>query len=242
MFPIRDHTPSGRTPWVTLALIAVNLGVLLATLPLESHPAGLIRLYDAFALVPAAPRPSTFVTAMFLHGGLVHFATNMLVLWIFGDNLEARMGHPGFLLFYLCCGILAGAAHVLASPGSEVPMLGASGAIAGVMGGYLLLYPRARVDILVFLVVAVRIVPVPAASLIAVWLGAQLVGGLVSPADAGGIAHWAHAGGFLAGLVLTLPLWRRLGGRGFWRRTRGMPSAPGTGFRPSQVPVVRRRR
>lgn len=242
MFPIRDHNPSGSTPYVVYALIAVNVAVFLAMLPLFAEPYRLGAVYADWALVPAASRPVTFVTSMFLHGGFMHILGNMLFLFIFGDNLEDEMGHLGFLGFYLSCGVLAGVAHVLSAPGSVVPTVGASGAIAGVMGAYLLLYPRARVDVLVIIVVLIRVFPLPAWVMLGVWFGLQLVNGSIVAADMGGVAYWAHAGGFVVGLVLALPLWISLGGPRFWQRTHGHPPHPETHYTRSNVPVVRRRR
>jgi membrane associated rhomboid family serine protease len=154
------------------------------------------------------------------------------------------MGHVGFLLFYLCAGFAAALAQYAANPASTVPMIGASGAIAGVMGGYLLLFPRARVDVLIILVIIFRIVPVPAWIVLGAWFGIQVVQGSMSAADAGGVAYWAHAGGFAAGVVMTVPLWRRRGGPAFWRRTHGHPPHPETRYRTvrSSVPRVSRRR
>ena len=149
---------------------------------------------------------------MFLHGGLLHLAGNMLFLWIFGDNMEDEMGHVGYLLFYLASGIGAGMAHVLAAPYSAVPTVGASGAIAGVMGGYLLLFPKARVDILFIFIVFFRIFTIPAWIMLALWFGLQIFGGAGANPDEGGVAYWAHAGGFVVGALLTLPVFFRKGG------------------------------
>lgn len=245
MFPIRDHNPSGRLPLVTLALIAANVAVFLAYW-LGLGPAAVDRLLFDWGLVPARLFATgdwgTVISSMFLHGGWMHLLGNMLFLWIFGDNLEELMGSARFLLFYLAAGVAAAAAQVAADPGSGLPMVGASGAIAGVMGGYLLLFPRARVDVLFIFVIIFRILPVPAWIVLGLWLAVQLVGGFVTPADAGGVAYWAHAGGFVAGLALTLPLFLRLGGPGFWTRSAGHPPHPAADWQTSRVPVVRRRR
>ncbi len=222
MFPIRDHNPSRTTPVVTLALIAANVVVFLATSGLVNDP----RFLADWALIPALSRPETFVTSQFLHGGPLHLAGNMLFLWVFGDNLEDRMGRLPFLGFYLLSGIAAAIAQALPDPGSTIPMVGASGAIAGVMGGYLLLFPRARIDIMVILIVFFRIIPVPAWLVLAVWFGLQILSGVNTPVDTGGVAYLAHAGGFAAGLVMALPLWIRLGGPSFWRRADGQPAHP----------------
>jgi membrane associated rhomboid family serine protease len=248
MFPLRDHNPSGRTPYVTWALIALNVVVFLTYSPMFSDPVALQSFFGSYALVPANLSSGsgfhTVLTSMFLHGGFMHIAGNMLFLWIFGDNMEDEMGHGGFLLFYLASGIGAALAQYLSSPLSDIPMVGASGAIAGVMGGYLLLFPKARVDILIIFIVFFRVFPVPAWLMLGLWFGLQFFGGFTSAADAGGVAYWAHAGGFIAGLILTLPLFLRLGGPEFWSRTHGHPDHPEAQytFARSNVPVVRRRR
>jgi len=241
MFPIRDHNPSGRTPYVTWVLIAINALVFLSYWGLFSQPQALGQFYADYALIPAQASLHSFVTSMFLHGGFMHLASNMLFLWIFGDNLEDRMGHVGYLLFYLASGIAAGMVHVAFSPDSVVPTVGASGAIAGVMGGYLLLYPRARVDVLLILIVFFKVFTVPAWTMLLIWFAMQLIGAVGSDPTTGGVAHWAHAGGFAAGLVLALPIWLRLGGPEFWQRTLGHPPHPETHYARSGVPVVRRR-
>lgn len=246
MFPIRDHNPSGRTPYVVYALIALNVGVFLSYVGIEND-LQLFAFYDTWAITPRyvshGARLETLVTSMFLHGGFLHLAGNMLFLWIFGDNLEDEMGHLPFLLFYLLAGVGAGLIHVVAAPFSAVPTVGASGAIAGVMGGYLLLFPRARVDVLLILVVFFRVFPVPAWIMLMLWLGLQVMGGIGSDPDAGGVAYWAHAGGFAVGMVLTVPLWLRRGGPRFWSRTAGKPPHPKAEYRivESRIPKVRRR-
>jgi membrane associated rhomboid family serine protease len=243
MFPIRDHNPSERTPYVTWALIAANVIIFALTWPMFSDPAALQQLYVTWGLVPRISDPSTFVTSMFLHGGVMHLLGNMLFLWIFGDNLEEEMGHLGFLGFYLAGGIAAAALQVAADPRSTIPMVGASGAIAGVMGGYLLLFPKARVDVLLFFVIIIRIIPVPAWIMLGVWFGLQLIGGYSANSQTGGVAYWAHAGGFIAGFLLTLPLWLRRGGTAFWTRTAGHPPHPEARYRFQRtgVPPVRRK-
>jgi len=226
MFPIRDHNPSGRTPFVTYTLIAVNIAIFLGTLSDIND----LRFLGQYALVPAFLTEghgySGLVTSMFLHGGWAHIGGNMLFLYIFGDNLEDEMGHLGFTLFYFAAGIGAGLLHVVSGPLSLVPTVGASGAIAGVMGGYLLLFPRARVDILIFLIVIIRILPIPAWIMLALWFAMQILGGVGSSPDEGGVAYWAHAGGFVVGLILTVPTFLRLGGPTFWRVWQGHPPHP----------------
>ncbi len=245
MFPIRDHNPSERTPYVTWVLIALNIGIFASYfLVLFQDERALARFYFEWGMVPADASVLTFFSSMFLHGGVMHLAGNMLFLWVFGDNMEDQMGHAGFLLFYLASGLAAAGEQYLADPSSIIPMVGASGAIAGVMGGYLLMFPRARVDILIILIIVFRIIPVPAWIVLGAWFGLQLVQGSMTPSDMGGVAYWAHAGGFAAGLVLTLPLWRKRGGPIFWRRTHGHPPHPEASYRTVKtgIPSVNRRR
>ncbi|MGR3434689.1 MAG: rhomboid family intramembrane serine protease [Shimia sp.] len=248
MFPIRDHNPSTRLPVVTYALIAVNVIVFLSYVGLFDDPRAINAFFQDWGLVPAQVSSGRgwdgFVTSMFLHGGWAHLGGNMLFLWIFGDNLEDEMGHLHFLGFYLLSGLGAAIAQWAVAPFSPVPMVGASGAIAGVMGAYLLLFPRARVDILLFLVVIIRIFPVPAWAMLGLWFGLQLFNGVSSQATGGGVAYWAHAGGFVIGLVLALPLWIRLGGPRFWTRTDGHPPHPEARYAVGRtsIPTVQRRR
>ncbi|MGB5865154.1 MAG: rhomboid family intramembrane serine protease [Sulfitobacter sp.] len=245
MFPIRDHNPSGRVPYVTYALIAANIGVFLSMLPMSGDERALAQFYYDWALLPRRVMEgdgySALLTSQFLHGGWLHLAGNMLFLWIFGDNVEDEFGHMPFLAFYLVAGMLSGLAHVVADPASYVPTVGASGAIAGVMGGYLLLFPKARVDIFVFLIIIFRIFPIPAWIMLMLWFAMQFIGGLGATPGTGGVAYWAHAGGFIAGLVLTLPVWLRLGGPAFWRKTDGHPPHPQARYAvPSSLPKVKR--
>ena len=247
MFPIRDHNPSERTPFVTWALIAINIVVFASYyLPSFQDPWVMNAVFETWGLVPAGATPTTFFTSMFLHGGLMHIAGNMLFLYIFGDNMEDTFGHVGFLLFYLACGIVAALAQVLPDPGSPVPMVGASGAIAGVMGGYLLLFPKARVDVIVILVIIIRMFTLPAWVMLGFWFGLQAFNSYATYGiDGGGVAHLAHVGGFVAGVALTLPLWLKAGGPAFWSRNRGVPphpEAPPITQRRTTVPTVRRRR
>ncbi|MCE0506981.1 rhomboid family intramembrane serine protease [Roseivivax sp. GX 12232] len=242
MFPIRDHNPSGRTPFVTYGLIAANVLIFFGYYGLFADPAALGAFFSTWALVPAEVSSggglTGFVTSMFLHGGIMHLSGNMLFLFIFGDNVEDEMGHAAYAGFYLASGLGAGLAQYVTAPLSPVPMVGASGAIAGVMGAYLLLFPKARVDILVILVIIFRMITIPAWIMLALWLGMQFLGGFNSAADGGGTAYWAHAGGFVIGLVLALPLWLKRGGPAFWQRTRGAPPHPEARyqFRRTNVP------
>jgi membrane associated rhomboid family serine protease len=248
MFPIRDHNPSGRTPFVTWALLVANIGIFLATWPLLADDNAAFVLFDTWGMVPERVSMgqdwSGILTSMFLHAGWMHLIGNMLFLWIFGDNMEDAFGHVGFALFYAVSGLAAALIQYAADPLSQVPMVGASGAIAGVLGGYLLLYPKARVDILLIIIIFFRIFSVPAWVMLGLWFGFQFVGGFSSAGDEGGVAYWAHAGGFVAGFVLAFPLWLRRGGPAFWDRTHGVPPHPEAVYplKPSRIPTVRRRR
>ncbi|MEQ5872307.1 rhomboid family intramembrane serine protease [Sagittula sp. NFXS13] len=247
MFPIRDHNPSGRTPFVTYALIAINIAVFVATLDLANDDRALLSFYADYALVPSFLSEgfgyTGLLTSMFLHGGWMHIGGNMLYLWIFGDNLEDKMGHIRFALFYLAAGILAGLVHYYSAPFSNVPTVGASGAIAGVMGGYILLFPRAKVDILLIIVIIFKIIPVPAWIALAGWFAMQIWNGLGADPMAGGVAYWAHAGGFVAGAALALPTFLRLGGPRFWSQTHGIPPHPAAVYRRdiTRVPRIKRK-
>ncbi|MDO5613647.1 MAG: rhomboid family intramembrane serine protease [Paracoccus sp. (in: a-proteobacteria)] len=243
MFPIRDHNPSERTPYVTIGLIFANLVMFLLTMPWGLNAEGLW-VYGALyaGAVTQGDMMWGLLTHMFLHAGLMHFAGNMLFLWIFGDNLEDQLGHLPFLGFYLICGLAAAAGQISAEPGSTIPMVGASGAIAGVMGGYLLLFPRARVDVLAIIVIIVKVFTLPAWVMLGVWFALQLMGGYTTPGDSGGVAYWAHSGGFVAGALLTLPVLLRKGGSRFWSRTDGHPPHDPIDYgHRSRVPQIPRR-
>ena len=217
MIPIQDTIRSERWPLVNYALIALCAYAFWLELSagadvdafVNEHalvPARFVKSFarSGFALSLFAP----FVTSMFLHAGFAHFAGNMLFLWIFGDNVEDRMGHLGYALFYLAGGIAASATHVLANPSSIVPVVGASGAIAAVMGAYMLLYPGARIATLVIVFIFVRTVEVPAFLWLGLWFVFQLVASGVQSAgnDHGGVAVFAHLGGFAFGAALVLLL------------------------------------
>ncbi|MEM9970378.1 MAG: rhomboid family intramembrane serine protease [Pseudomonadota bacterium] len=242
LFPFRDHNPPGRTPYVTWALIVANVAIFIGYWSSLQGDAQLSRFFFQWGLVPAEFRLETLLTSMFLHGGWMHLIGNMVFLYVFGDNMEDTMGHGGFFGFYLASGIAAALAQFLSDPSSTVPMVGASGAIAGVMGGYLLLFPKARVDVLLFIVIFIRVIPVPAWIVLGAWFGIQLVQGAATPTDGGGVAYWAHAGGFVAGLLMTIPSWQRRGATAFWDRTEGHPPHPDAEYRwaRSSVPRVRR--
>lgn len=217
MFPIRDSVPSRSVPVVTRALILVNVLVFLFELALPEQ--GVERVFYLFGIVPARfTHPDwaaavgfpvdhywPLLTHQFLHGGWLHLISNMWALWIFGDNVEDRMGRLRFAVFYLACGVVAGLTQLLTNPGSTVPSVGASGAIAGVLGAYLLLFPTARVVVLVPVFFLPFFFELPAVFYLGVWFVTQLFSGtlaLASPEAVGGIAWWAHVGGFLAGMVL----------------------------------------
>ena len=224
MFPIGDERVQGGPPaMVTFGLIALNVLAFFVELAQPSEGAlqsfiqawGVVpREYSvARDLPPTIPLPfwSTLLTSMFLHGGWMHLGGNMLYLWIFGDNVEDRMGHVGFLIFYVISGIAAVMTHILLDPNSSVPLVGASGAIAGVLGAYLVLFPRARILSLIPFGFFSRFVHVPAIYFLPIWFVLQLISGLGSmvAGQAEGIAWWAHVGGFVAGMVLAFVFARR---------------------------------
>lgn len=211
MLPIGDDAEAGATPIVNWTLVALNV---LAFLMEMAQPAEALQSFiqawgvvpreyaAARDLAPTIPLPfwTTLLTSMFLHGGWMHLGGNMLYLWIFGDNLERRMGSARFLAFYLLCGLAAGLGHILFSLQSDVPTIGASGAISGVLGGYLLLFPRNRVRVLA----RGGVVAMPAMAVLGFWILIQIVSQVsVSTASGGGVAYLAHIAGFVAGLVLV---------------------------------------
>ena len=208
MIPIRDHNPSGKLPFVTYSLIAVNIIVFFFTFTL---PNGELRSFiNNYAVVPnliiQGQNLYTLLTSLFLHGGLAHLFGNMLFLHIFGDNLEDRLGHFKYLLFYLITGLGASGLQILINTGSTIPSLGASGAIAGVMGGYLVLYPRREIEILIPFGFVLRTATVPAYFMLFYWFIFELISGFGSLAymnqSTGGIAYFAHVGGFATGWLL----------------------------------------
>lgn len=202
MIPLRDVIPSRTRPLVTVALIAVNAAVFLQQQALPEDE--LKRFVYTWGLVPVQFSWVAVFTSMFLHADWMHVIGNLLFLWIFGDNVEDRLGHGRFLVFYLLCGAVAAMLQVAFNPASAIPMVGASGAIAGVLGAYLVMFPHSRILTLVPIFVFVQIIEVPALLFLGLWFLLQLmsgVGSLGQSADMGGIAFWAHAGGFAAGLV-----------------------------------------
>jgi membrane associated rhomboid family serine protease len=201
MIPLRDVIPSRTTPYITVTIIVLNS---LAWLYEVSLGRNLNEFLYVYGVVPATFSPVTLITSMFLHGSWMHVIGNMWYLWIFGDNVEDRLGHGRFIVFYLLCGIVAGLGQVAIDPASTVPTIGASGAIAGVMGAYFVLFPHSRVLTLIFLVIFWELVELPAIVLLGFWFLMQLfsAGAAAGSAGAsGGVAFMAHVAGFVTGLV-----------------------------------------
>jgi membrane associated rhomboid family serine protease len=202
MIPLRDVIPSRTFALVTITLIILNVVVFgfQQTLPERAFEVFL----RTYGVVPRNFAWFAVGTSMFLHGNILHLLSNMLFLWIFGDNVEDRLGHLRFLVFYLLCGAAAALAHVAMNPASSVPTIGASGAIAGVMGAYFVLYPHSRVLALVPLFIFWEVVEVPAVIFLGLWFVMQFfysLGSLGASSDAGGVAFWAHVAGFIAGMA-----------------------------------------
>ena len=241
MIPLRDANPTQRRPVVTIGLIALCVAAFAWELVIQADggDAGLEALFRQWALVPGdltaalggdgglGHPVATVITSMFLHGGWIHLGGNMLYLWIFGNNVEDRFGRVRFLLFYLFGGVVAAVTQVAVDPTSSTPVLGASGAIAAVLGAYLVLYPGARVLSLVFLGFFYQLLQIPAVIVLGLWFVLQLVNGAMSlgvPSSAGGVALFAHIGGFVAGAIVALLV--RTGGG-----SRARPSGPPDEFR-----------
>ncbi len=214
MIPIRDHNPTSSQPYVTVLLIAACILIFLWQISLDPR-SGQVMVHQ-LGFIPAllfggatfgadgglVPPWVTLFSSMFLHGGFMHLAGNMLYLWIFGNNIEDVMGHGRYLVFYLVCGLVAAMAQALPDMGSTVPMIGASGAISGVLGAYLLLFPKAKVQVIIpigFFMMRT----IPAGWLLGLWIAFQVFSGIASDASGGGVAWWAHVGGFVAGMVLV---------------------------------------
>ena len=212
MFPIKDDNPTSIIPWVTYCIIVLNLLVFGYEISLSLNEDALINFFDTYGLVPEkiidGENLFSVFTSMFIHGGFMHIFGNMLYLYIFGNNIEDTLGHKRFILFYLLCGIAASGLQVSVNPDSTVPNIGASGAIAGVLGAYLLMFPRARVHTIVFFGYFIRWIKLPALFVLGFWFIIQLFSGIGSLAymtgDTGGIAFFAHIGGFIAGAFLVL--------------------------------------
>jgi membrane associated rhomboid family serine protease len=231
MFPLKDENPTELVPFVTVTIIVANVAVWL----LVQHAGAGDRFLEslcAFGAIPGEitgriPLESwvplgagecrtgglvggTLISSMFLHGGWMHLIGNMWFLWVFGNNIEDSMGHVRFAIFYLLTGLLASGAHILTSLDSGVPTVGASGAISGVMGAYIVLYPKVRVITLVFLLYFARVMALPAVALLGLWFALQLLQGTASLGiRGGGVAFWAHVGGFVAGVALIKIFERR---------------------------------
>lgn len=225
MVPLRDNNPVSTTPTVVYALIALNLAVFVFQLGLT--PPQLNQFFDTWALVPAQLSESlrgaapawewlTLISSQFLHGGFFHIGGNLLYLWVFGNNIEDQLGHGKFLFFYLCCGVMAGLAQWAFEPYATVPTVGASGAIAGVMGAYVLRFPKAQIVTLIPLIIFFTTIRIPAIFFLGFWFVQQAFFSVASLSNdvnlgSGGIAYWAHSGGFVFGLILgpMLGLMRR---------------------------------
>ncbi len=226
MIPLRDINPTERFSVVTAFFIAVNIAVFIYELLLRAGEQE--AFVSSFSLIPqrlfsqaaaaqgTVPVAATMFTSMFMHGGFLHIAGNMLYLWIFGNNVEDSMGRLRFILFYFLCGIIAAYSHALANASSAVPMIGASGAISGVLGAYLMLYPRARVLTLVVFGLYVRTVELPAMFVLGFWFVLQFLSALISAGTGEGVAWYAHVGGFVAGMAFIglfkrkkVPFWGR---------------------------------
>jgi membrane associated rhomboid family serine protease len=212
MIPLRDEIPTRQTPVITYLLIAVNVLVFVWMLLASDAQEALVNHY---AMVPAhfsdgvsLGDVGTILTSMFMHAGLVHLAGNMLYLWIFGDNIEDCLGSGKYLAFYLVGGVVASLTHILINPGSQLPTVGASGAIAAVLGAYLVLYPGSGIVTAVPLGFAVRLTVLPASVVLGLWFVLQFFDGVLAlgGADVGGVAVWAHIGGFVAGALMARPL------------------------------------
>ena len=220
MIPLRDTIPAQSFPLVTLSCIGLNVLVFVYELGLGARLGQFIAVYGFvpvryFYLSETEPwnlltRFGPLFSAMFIHGGWLHLIGNMWMLWIFGDNVEDRLGKGRYLAYYLGCGVAATSLHALTAPDSPLPVVGASGAIAGVMGGYFVLFPRARVVTLIPIFFFFQVISVPAVIFLALWFLVQLVQGLTTATVniSGGVAWWAHVGGFAVGALLLLPVRR----------------------------------
>lgn len=215
MIPLKDDNPTSIRPVLTVGLIALNVVVFLYQLSLPARderafvfqfgaiPAVVMGTRRLPVELAAIPPQLSLITSMFLHGGWMHLGGNMLYLWIFGNNIEEAMGRLRFLVFYIVCGIGAAGAHILSSVSSTIPIVGASGAISGVLGAYVLLYPRAQVLVLIPLGLFTRLMYIPAAFVLGFWFLLQLLEGSLSRGSGPGVAWWAHIGGFLIGMLLV---------------------------------------
>ncbi|MGC2202281.1 MAG: rhomboid family intramembrane serine protease [Stellaceae bacterium] len=213
--PLYDDNPTARAAVATYFLIGLCVGVFLWQLGHNGRlilytygmvPAELFGFWRPPRIYQVIPPWATMLTSMFLHGGWAHLLGNMLYLWIFGNNVEDVLGRGRYLFFYLSCGIVAALTQALANPASHIPMVGASGAIAGVLGAYILLHPAANVRCFVWVIIFFRIVNVPAWMMLGLWFAMQLMSGLITAPNRPGVAFWAHVGGFVSGLILVIVL------------------------------------
>lgn len=220
MFPLRDENPTKLTPVVTIAFIVICSALYLIQLA-GGESVARTQVFE-YGLIPGEVTQGegiginmlisghfySFFSSIFIHGGFFHVLGNMLFLWIFGNNIEDALGHKRFILFFLACGFIAGLAQVATDTNSVIPMVGASGAVSGIMGAYILLFPRAKIVTLLFLGIFITIIRISAGWYIGGWFVMQAVQGIASSPGGGGVAWWAHIGGFIAGLVL-LPLMKK---------------------------------
>jgi membrane associated rhomboid family serine protease len=218
MIPLRDKNPTHLVPVVNISIIVINIAFFLYELSLGPaldsffQEYGVVPRLISSAFVNTSFGVSEFISlfsSMFLHGGFIHLGGNMLYLWIFGDNVEDKLGHGRYAVFYLLCGLTATASHIIISPNSSVPTVGASGAISGVLGAYLLMFPRARVITLIPIMFFLQVAELPALVVLGLWFVLQFFNGLAAigpeTAGMGGVAWWAHIGGFVTGLALVAP-------------------------------------
>ena len=246
MFPLRDHNPYLRFPYITYGLILLNVFIFISYWPILGDPSKINPLFQNYALVPASINEGKaylgLLTSIFFHGSFMHLLGNMLFLHIYGDNLEDKMGQFWLLIFYLFAGVFANFTQFAADHTSSVPVIGASGAVAAVMGGYLLLFPKARIDILFIFFIIFKIIPIRAWVVLGIWFVLQLYNGLAVPASVSGVAYWAHIGGFIFGVVATFTTWKKLGGKKFWSKNHGAPDHKEAtySFTRSNIPKVRR--
>ena len=217
MFPVHDDNPVSIIPVVTYAVIAACVGVFIwqftrspvqqqiIVYALGAIPAVLIGGMELGSDLAMVPDKVTVLTSMFLHGGWMHLIGNMLFLWVFGNNIEAAMGHTKYAMFYVLCGVAAFLAQALPDASSQIPMIGASGAISGVLGAYLCLYPRAKVLLIIPIFIIIQTVRLPAMVVLIIWFVLQLISSLTTAAEpgGGGVAFGAHIGGFIAGMLLV---------------------------------------
>jgi len=219
MFPIHDENPIRIIPYVTYTIMACCIGAFLwqVTQPQDAQnvivyalgaiPAVLFGGYELDPELVWVPSIVTVFSSMFLHGGWMHLIGNMLYLWVFGNNIEAAMGHVRFVIFYALCGVGAVLAQALPDTSSQIPMIGASGAISGVLGAYMLLYPMARVTVIIPIFIMIQRIKIPALFVLGVWFLMQLYSSFTSNSEGGGVAFGAHIGGFIAGMILV-PLFK----------------------------------